>query len=94
MHGYKWPINCTRTRTLAGERSRYLMSTVNAILMGEIVGGQRGRISADIGYEMWGEWREFTAGTGGLHEFTSPTYTCAPPAANNTIVSEEDSGAI
>ena len=53
----------------------YLMSTVNAILFGEIVQGERGRVSADIGYSMWDEWRNYTAATGGLHEFTSPTYT-------------------
>jgi hypothetical protein len=43
---------------------------------GEIVGGERGRIAAGVGYAMWDEWREYTAATGGLHEFTSPTYTC------------------
>ena len=51
----------------------WLMSTVNAILFGEIVGGERGRKSADVGYAMWDAWRNYTAETGGLHEFTSPT---------------------
>eukprot|EP01052_Picozoa_sp_SAG31_P006896 SAG31_NODE_323_length_17713_cov_12.065834_8_plen_612_part_00 len=51
----------------------YLMSTVNAILLGEIVGGDRGTTAARVGYKMWDEWRSFTAATGGIHEFTSPT---------------------
>ena len=53
----------------------YLMSTVNSILMGEIVGGARGAQAARIGYAMWDVWRNYTAAVGGLHEFTSPTYT-------------------
>ena len=52
----------------------WLMSTVNSILFGEIVGGERGRISADVGYEMWAEFYNYTM-RAGLHEFTSPTYT-------------------
>lgn len=34
----------------------YLMSTVNAILFGEIVGGARGQRSAAVGYEMFDLW--------------------------------------
>eukprot|EP00041_Stephanoeca_diplocostata_P024130 m.604425 g.604425 ORF g.604425 m.604425 type:complete len:390 (+) comp22459_c0_seq10:130-1299(+) len=52
----------------------WLMSTVNSILMGEIVGGERGRIAASVGYTMWDQWRDYTAASG-VHEFTSPTYT-------------------
>lgn len=52
----------------------YLMSTVNAILFGEIVGGARGNQSRDVGYAMWDAWRSYTA-EAGIHEFTSPTYT-------------------
>ncbi len=52
----------------------WLMSTVNSILYGEIVGGERGRIAATVGYEMWEEFYNYTMHAG-LHEFTSPTYT-------------------
>jgi hypothetical protein len=52
----------------------WLMSTVNAILFGEIVGGERGRISAAVGYQMFDEWFNYTL-QAGIHEFTSPTYT-------------------
>lgn len=51
----------------------YLMSAVNAILFGEIVGGERGTLSAAVGYEMWEGWRKYTAAAG-LHEYVSPTY--------------------
>lgn len=34
----------------------YLMSTVNAILFGEIVGGDRGKLSAAVGYTMFDKW--------------------------------------
>jgi hypothetical protein len=61
------------TRADISYTNMYLMSTVNAILMGEIVGGERGKIAAGVGYRMWTEWRNFTATTGGIHEFTSPT---------------------
>jgi hypothetical protein len=52
----------------------WLMSTVNSILFGEIVGGERGRIAATVGYKMWEEFYNYTMHAG-IHEFTSPTYT-------------------
>jgi hypothetical protein len=52
----------------------YLMSTVNSILFGEIVGGTRGDAARDVGYKMWDIWRSYTK-EAGIHEFTSPTYS-------------------
>ena len=42
----------------------WLMSTVNSILFGEIVGGERGRIAADVGYRMWAEFYNYTMRAG------------------------------
>jgi hypothetical protein len=59
----------------------YLMSTVNAILFGEIIQRElpdqkeRADQSIAVGYEMLDAWLGYTGATGGLHEFTSPTYT-------------------
>lgn len=52
----------------------YLMSTINSILFGEIAGGHRGEIAANVGYAMFDTWYNYTR-SAGVHEFTSPTYT-------------------
>jgi len=52
----------------------FLMSAVNTILFGEIVGGNRGIFSAAIGYRMFNTWYNYTR-LASIHEFTSPTYT-------------------
>ena len=37
----------------------FLMSTVNSIMFGEIVGGARGNLSASIGYKMFDTWYQY-----------------------------------
>ena len=58
----------------------WLMATVDSLLFGEVAGGARGAVAVRVGEAMLHAWANHT-NAGGIHEFTSPTYTYVQLAA-------------